>query len=156
MRRWMIVSIVAGMWLVSMAGPSSAAAPTSTRHTSGIDEGNYISCPGFDVGFTAAYNATSTTFYDGSGAVVRSTEQFRFTGTLFNESHPSRSLPYEGDAYIAWTPERQSAMGNYMTRINGRAVQLETGIAHVDFSTGDVTLHGLWQDELLCDPLSRG
>jgi hypothetical protein len=138
-----------------MAGPSSAAAPTSTRHTSGVEDGFYINCPGFDVGFTAAYDATSTNFYDRSGAVVRSTEQFQFTGMLFNESSPSRSLPYEGNAYIAWTAERQAAMGNYITWINGRAVQLETGIARIDFSTGEVTLHGLWQDELLCGPLSQ-
>jgi hypothetical protein len=153
MRRLVIVSIIAATSLVSAAGPSSAAVPTSTRHVTGVDGGLYISCPEFDVGYTAAYDVTFTDFHDANGDVVRSTEHLQFTGTLFNESDPVRSLPYLGNAYFSNTADGLAATGNYVTRIDGRTVQLETGIARVDYSTGEVILHGLWQDELLCAPL---
>jgi hypothetical protein len=153
MRRLMIVSIIAATSLVSSAGPSSAAVPTSTRHVTGVDSGFYISCPGFDVGYTAAYEVTITDFLDRGGEVARSTEHLQFTGTLFNENDPTRSLPYIGNAYFSNTADGLAATGNYVTQIDGRTVQLETGIARVDYSTGEVVLHGLWQDELLCAPL---
>lgn len=154
MRRLLVVSIIAGAWLVSTAGSGLAASPSSTRRVQGTDSGLYISCPEFDVLFTATYEATFTDFLDGSGNVVRSTLHLQFTGTLYNESDPARSLPYQGIANFTWTVDSQRGTGTYIAWINGKPVQLETGIAIIDYSTGDVILHGLWQDQLLCGPLT--
>jgi hypothetical protein len=150
----MVMTIIAGAWLASIASPSWAAAPSSTGLVSGVDQGLYISCPGFDVGFTATYEATFTDFHDGTGNVVRSTLQLRFTGALYNETEPARSLPYQGTANFTWTADGQRATGTYIAWISGKPVQLETGIAIIDYATGEVILHGLWQDQVLCAPLT--
>jgi hypothetical protein len=154
MRRLCIVLVVLGGWLVSTTAPAAAAPPSSTRHVVGTDGGLYISCQGFDVWFSADYEATFTDFHDGSGDVVRSTMHLQFSGTLYNEANPSRSLPYQGIANFTWFGDTLRATGTYVAWIDGKPVQLETGLALVDNATGDVTLHGLWQDALLCVPLA--
>ena len=153
MRRLLLVSIIAGAWLVSTAGPGLAAPPSSTHHIQGTDAGLYISCPEFNVLFTATYEATFTDVLDGSGVVVRSTLHLQFTGTLSNASEPARSLPYQGTANFTWTADGQRATGPYVAWISGKPLLLETGIAIID-SSGDVILHGLWQDQLLCGLLT--
>jgi hypothetical protein len=53
-------------------------------------------CPTYTIDATYMANRRNEDFYDSNGNLVLERRHISFTGVLYNDSDPSRSLPYEG------------------------------------------------------------
>jgi hypothetical protein len=54
------------------------------------------SCGSFDVLFTVDAEGTNISFYDDAGNLTRQIRHIAFTGTLYNSTDLSKSVPYDG------------------------------------------------------------
>ena len=146
MRRFCIAAVAVGALALGVQ-PASAASPAVTHRDTGTLDGPYgITCNGFYVVAHADWTTTSMDLGD------RSTEHLWFSGTLSNSNESSKSVPYWGDSLFVWEGDTFMATGTYHARIDGRMVQLETGIAA--FDGVNWTIHGPQNDTMLCDALA--
>lgn len=91
---------VAAVAIASLAAPAAA-------HASGpvISENNdttpqsiieWADCPAYMIDATYMANRRNEDFYDANGNLVLERRHISFTGVLYNDSDPSKSVPYEG------------------------------------------------------------
>ena len=94
-----LILFVALVLPLTLATAASASAPVITSFTrdatmpSPFGGGN---CAGFVVLFTAHIEGTNISFFDDEGGLVKQIRHVHFTGTLYNSSDLSKSVPYEG------------------------------------------------------------
>jgi hypothetical protein len=98
-------------------------------------------CDGFLplITFTSAYNIIS--FYDDAGRLVKQIRHVSFTGTLYNSTDLSKSIPYEGDFTRTFYPVVNTATVtglHFMVHISGEGVlALQVGREIVDLVSGE-------------------
>lgn len=91
---------VAVITIASLAVPAAAQASgpvisenNDTTPQSIIEWGD---CPTYTIDATYMANRRNEDFYDANGNLVLERRHISYTGTLYNHSDPSRSIPYEG------------------------------------------------------------
>jgi hypothetical protein len=99
MRRRSVLTALALVLALAVATPATAENP---EHSYGGTEVTVpapfgVACEGFIVlvTFKSEYNIVS--FYDDAGRLVKEIRHVTFTGTLYNSTDLSKSVPYEGD-----------------------------------------------------------
>jgi hypothetical protein len=94
-----LILLVALVLPLALATAASASGPVITSFTrdaatpSPFGGGN---CGSFVVLFTAHIEGTNISFQDDQGQLVKQIRHVHFTGTLYNSSDLSKSVPYEG------------------------------------------------------------
>jgi hypothetical protein len=99
MRRLSLLAALALVLTLAAATPAMAENP---EHTYGGTQVTVpapfgVACQGFIVLFTAKSEYNIVNFYDDAGQLVKQIRQVSFTGTLYNSTDLSKSVPYEGD-----------------------------------------------------------
>ena len=97
MRRLLIViALIGALAVPATAGAASGPVitPVSRVVTTPIPFG--ASCGSFVVLFTVNAEGTNISFYDEQSQLVKQIRHLQFTGTLYNSSDLSKSVPYEG------------------------------------------------------------
>lgn len=97
-RSFFAVAAVALGALVA-AGAASASGPVISENNDTTPQSiiEWGDCPGFIIDATFMADRRNEDFYDSQGNLVLERRHVSFTGTLYNDSDPSRSLPYSGD-----------------------------------------------------------
>ena len=57
---------------------------------------NSVTCDGFTIDYTFRAQRDYTRFYDAEGNATKEIRHVRFSGTLYNSTDPSKTVPYEG------------------------------------------------------------
>jgi hypothetical protein len=148
MRRLSLLAALALVLALAAAAPAMAENP---EHTYG---GQQITtpiplfprgqtCDGFIVlaTFTSEYNIVS--FYDDAGQLVKEIRHVSFTGTLYNSTDLSKSIPYEGRFTRTFDPVENTATYtglHFRVHIAGEGVlALNVGREIVDLVSGQQT-----------------
>jgi hypothetical protein len=146
-RVWVVVFLALSVSLVP-AAPANADDP---EHTYG---GQQVTspipffprgetCEGFAplITFTSEYNIIN--FYDDAGRLVKQIRHVTFTGTLYNSTDLSKSIPYDGDFTRAFYPvENTATVTGLRFRVHnpGDGVQaLQVGREITDLLSGEQT-----------------
>jgi hypothetical protein len=154
MRRTILLLVGALVAVLLTAPPAAASTPTIVHREPfayTTPEFFGVSCTGFDVLFTASGVVTTKDFYDASGAFVREEVQFWFTGTLYNSSDLSKTVPYQGRGFInSWADGIVVNNDTYLALIDGTPVLLEAA-NYYNGSQSPSFLHGVQKEfDLLC------
>jgi hypothetical protein len=100
-------------------------------------------CDGFIplITFSSRYNIID--FYDEAGGLVKEIRHVRFTGTLYNSTDPSKSIPYEGNFTRTVYPAENTVIFtglHFAVHTPGMGVPaLEVGRAIIDLVSGEQT-----------------
>jgi hypothetical protein len=111
MRRLSILAALALVLTLAAATPAMAENP---EHTYGGTQVTVpapfgVACQGFIVLFTVKSEYNIVSFYDDAGQLVKEIRQVSFTGTLYNSTDLSKSVPYEGDFTRTFDPVENTA-----------------------------------------------
>jgi hypothetical protein len=141
MRRLSLLAALALVLALAAATPAMAENP---EHTYGGTEvtvpAPFAACQGFIVlvTFKSEYNIVN--FYDDAGQLVKQIRQVSFTGTLYNSTDLSKSVPYEGDFTRTFDAVENTATYtglHFRVHVPGEGVlALEVGRDIVDLLSG--------------------
>ena len=145
-KRWRMrrLSLLAALALVLALAAVTPAMAENPDHTFGGTEvtvpSPFAACEGFIVlvTFKSEYNIVN--FYDDAGQLVKQIRQVSFTGTLYNSTDLSKSVPYEGDFTRTFDPVENTATYtglHFRVHVPGEGVlALEVGRDIVDLVSG--------------------
>lgn len=142
MRRRSLLAALALALALAAATPAMAENP---EHTYGGTEVTVpapfgVACEGFIVlvTFKSEYNIVN--FYDDAGRLVKEIRQVSFTGTLYNSTDLSKSVPYEGDFTRTFDPVQNTVTFtglHFRVHVPGEGVlALQVGRDIVDLMSG--------------------
>jgi hypothetical protein len=86
--------IAAGIAATAAKADGPTITPVSLHLTTPIPFG--VNCGTFSILWTGDFAGTNITFYDDQNQLVRQIRHGSFTGTLYNSSNLSKSVPYDG------------------------------------------------------------
>jgi hypothetical protein len=86
--------LAAGIAAAAARADGPTITPVSLHLTTPIPFG--ANCGSFNVLWTGDFTGTNITFYDDQNQLVRQIRHGSFTGTLYNSSDLSKSVPYDG------------------------------------------------------------
>jgi hypothetical protein len=144
---WMVLFLALAVSLV----PAAPAIADDPEHTYGGQQVTIPipffprgeTCDGFAplITFSSEYNIIN--FYDDAGRLVKQIRHVSFTGTLYNSTDPSKSIPYEGAFTRTFYPlENIATVTGLRFRVHkpGEAVlALQVGRDIVDLVSGEQT-----------------
>lgn len=102
-------------------------------------------CPGFTIDATYMADRRNEDFYDAQGNLVLERRHVQFSGVLYNESDPSRSLTYTGDFTLTFDDVANTLT---VTGLNDHVIVPGQGVVHltagltVMYPDGGVVEHG--------------
>jgi hypothetical protein len=86
--------IAAGFAATAAKADGPTITPISLHIATPIPFG--VSCGSFNIVWTGDFQGTNISFYDDQNHLVRQIRHGSFTGTLYNSSDHSKSVPYDG------------------------------------------------------------
>jgi hypothetical protein len=138
--------VVALSLAAALCGATAAKAdgpvitPVSRIVTTPIPFG--ASCGSFSILFTANVEGTNISFYDDNNRLVRQIRHVSFTGTLYNSSDLSKTVPYEGHFTRTFDAAAQTITLtglNFLVMMPGQGVvAIRVGETVLDSLTGQV------------------
>ena len=110
---------VVGLIALVTAAASTAGGPVITENNDTTPQTiiEWADCPTYVIDATYMANRRNEDFYDSQGNLVLERRHISYTGMLYNESDPSKSLPYEGDFiltfdFVAGTVKNSGLVGH--------------------------------------------
>lgn len=146
-RLWVVVFLALVVSLV----PAAPAIADDPEHTYGGQQSTTPiplfprgeTCDGFIplITFASEYNIIN--FYDDAGRLVKQIRHVHFTGTIYNSTDLSKSIPYEGTFTRTFYPAENTATFTglrFTVRLPGEGVlALQVGREIVDLVSGEQT-----------------
>jgi hypothetical protein len=156
MRRTIPLFALVPVVLLLVALPAAADQPVFTHDTFTYEtpEAFGASCSGFELLFTATADHYWTDYYAHDGTNVRTQLRFYFTGTLYNSTDITKSLPYSGHGIWTFTLVGERYLYNYSAEIGGHPAVLLAGGDFVYYKTGQEIFHGFSGLDAVCAALS--
>jgi hypothetical protein len=144
-RLWIVVFLALAVTLVPVT-PAIADDPEHTYSGQQITSPIPFSprgetCDGFIPLITATSEYNIINFYDDAGRLVKQIRHVSFTGTLYNSTDPSKSIPYEGDFTRTFYPVENTVTftGLHFTVHGASELALQVGREIVDLVSGEQT-----------------
>ena len=91
-----VATVAMGALLIPAASVASGPVISQNNDTTPQTIIEWGDCPGFMIDATYMANRQNEDFYDSQGNLVLERRHVSYTGVLYNDSNPSKSLPYSG------------------------------------------------------------
>ena len=91
-----VAAVAIGALLVPVVSSASGPVITERDDTTPQSIIEWADCPGFVIDATYMADRRSESWYDAQGNLLLERRHISYSGTLYNDTDPSKALPYEG------------------------------------------------------------